>query len=65
MANRPKRSSVLQRGNTEKQLPTTITRNPLKSRTINFTCLDSDVMEKLEPKDLFLCVQLVNNDNVC
>lgn len=64
MANRPKRSSVLQRGNTDKQLPTTITRNPLKSRTINFTCLDSDVMEKLEPKDLFLCVQLVNNDNV-
>lgn len=64
MATRAKRASLLQRGNTDKHLPTSDRRGSLKSRTINFTCLDSDELEKLEPKDLFLCVQLVNNDNV-
>lgn len=66
MARKSKRQSLLSRGSSERfgSASSHPRRRSLKSRTINFAGLDSDELERLEAKDLFLCVQLVNNDNV-
>ena len=58
-----KRQSIIQRYGTYRSSPTN-RRSTLKSQTFAFSAFDMDEMERTEPRELFLCVQLCNNDNV-